>query len=146
MSLTHDGKGNMTTQPIRVHTDGSSIGNPGPGGWAFSYEDHDHHVLVSGGEEHSTNNRMELVAVVEALEWLCDKNIHVISDSLLTVKIGQGEWKAKSNLDLWDKFKLAKGDREVTLEWVKAHCGDPSNDEVDKAARAEARLISEGVS
>ena len=134
----------MTTSPISVYTDGSAIRNPGPGGWAFLYEEDNEYTLVSGGETKSTNNRMELTAVIEALEWLPGHNIHIVSDSLLTINAGKGDWKRKANLDLWDRFELARAGREITWEWVKAHSGNPLNDEVDEAARTEARLISEG--
>ena len=126
---------------IIVYTDGSSLGNPGPGGWAFSYKDDTRIVMVSGGVMNTTNNRMELLAVIEALEWLPHDNLHVVSDSKLTIEIGRGNWKRKSNLDLWERFETARSHRSIEWEWVKAHNGNKENERVDTAARDEARRL-----
>jgi ribonuclease HI len=126
-----------------VYTDGACSGNPGPGGWAWAVKDG---PSDSGGELHTTNNRMELLAVVEALGAL-PHPVHVIPDSTY-VKNGiqkwrlswvQNGWKTKDkkdvkNRDLWEQLIEAVDAGEVTFGWVKGHSGDPMNDLVDAMA------------
>jgi ribonuclease HI len=131
------------TQRITIYTDGSSLKNPGPSGWAYLMFIGGSQLQCAGGEKHSTNNRMELMAVIKSLEILEDYSfITVVSDSQLTIKCAKGEWKRKANVDLWDKFNLVSKTKEIEWKWVKAHNGDEFNEVVDKLAREEARKLS----
>jgi ribonuclease HI len=145
----------MTTSPSAepvtvVYTDGSCLGNPGPGGWAWAV---DGGRWDSGGETRTTNQRMEVTAVLRALESLPGP-VHVISDSTYVVNCFRQQWwvgwkrrgwrnsqgKPLANLDLWqDLLALAlDSSRPVTFEWVKGHSGDPMNDRVDQLATEAA--------
>lgn len=133
-----------------VYTDGSCLGNPGPGGWAWAV---DGSWWDSGGEAHTTNQRMEVTAVLRALQSLSGP-IHVISDSTYVVNCFRQQWwvgwkrrgwrnsqgRPLANLDLWqDLLALAlDSSRRVTFEWVKGHSGDPMNDRVDQLATEAA--------
>ena len=138
--------------PVVVYTDGSCLGNPGPGGWAWAV---DGGPSDSGGEPHTTNQRMEVTAVIRALEGLSGP-VHVVSDSTYVVNCFRQNWhagwmrrgwknsqgKAVANRDLWEVlFALALDPaRPVTFEWVKGHSGDRMNDVVDQlATQAAAR-------
>tara|TARA_Y100000385_G_C12943437_1_gene572210 strand:+ start:163 stop:639 length:477 start_codon:yes stop_codon:yes gene_type:complete len=156
----------MYQDMVQVYTDGSAIDNPGPGGWAFCYNcsnvdtspvlgraNQDLHtesciqnVIVSGGEIQTTNNRMELQAVIESLKWIKDVPIVINSDSQLTIKCAEKLWKRKANLDLWAKYDKISEQRTIIFKWVKAHAGDKYNEIVDKAARNEAYLKKESSS
>jgi ribonuclease HI len=125
-----------------IHTDGSCLVNPGgPGGWAFLLEEDRKTWLISGGDKSTTNNRMELMAVIEALAFCKSVNCHVYSDSQLTIKCAKGEWKRKANKDLWELYEKASSGKNIGWSWVKGHSGDPRNEEVDVAAREEAKNI-----
>jgi ribonuclease HI len=133
-----------------VYTDGSCLGNPGPGGWAWAV---DGGRSDSGGEAHTTNQRMEVTAVVRALEAL-DGPLHVVSDSTYVVNCFRQQWwvgwkrrgwrntqgKPVANQDLWrELLALAlHAGRPVTFEWVKGHSGHPMNDRVDLLATQAA--------
>jgi ribonuclease HI len=137
-------------QATVVYTDGSCRGNPGPGGWGWATVDG---RSASGGEAHTTNQRMEIYAVVEALRSL-DGPVHVVSDSTYVVNCFKQRWwagwqrkgwrnsqgKPVANRDLWEAlFALAlEGGRPVTFEWVKGHSGHPMNDLVDLLATEAA--------
>ena len=132
--------------PTVVYTDGSCLGNPGPGGWGWATLDG---RSASGGEPPTTNQRMEINAVVEALRAL-DGPVHVVSDSTYVVNCFKQRWwagwqrkgwrnsqgKPVANRDLWEAlFELAlDGGRPVTFEWVKGHSGHPMNELVDRLA------------
>ena len=139
-------------QPTVVYTDGSCRGNPGPGGWAWAV---DGGPSDSGGEAHTTNQRMEVAAVVRALTSLSGP-VHIVSDSTYVVNCFRNRWwegwqrrgwknsqgKPVANQDLWrELLALALDpDRPVTFEWVKGHSGDRMNDVVDSlATQAAAR-------
>jgi ribonuclease HI len=133
-----------------VYTDGSCLGNPGPGGWAWAVEGG---ATESGGEPRTTNQRMEVTAVVRALRALPGP-VHVVSDSTYVVNcFTQGWWvgwqrrgwrntqgKPVANQDLWKELlPLAlESERLVTFEWVKGHSGHPMNDLVDLLATRAA--------
>jgi ribonuclease HI len=135
-----------------VYTDGSCLGNPGPGGWAWAV---DGGPSESGGEPRSTNQRMEVTAVLRALQALTGP-LHVISDSTYVVNCFRNEWwvgwkrrgwkntqgKPVANLDLWQELLDLALDpaRAVTFEWVKGHSGDRMNDVVDLLALEAATL------
>ncbi len=148
----------MNHNEVHVYTDGSALNNPGPGGWAFCYNwanstmtphvkftDKDscrvkqnRDIIVSGGEVQTTNNRMELQAVIECLKWINDGSIVINSDSQLTINCAAGLWKRKSNMDLWSEYDKLSVGRNIRFIWVKAHSGNTYNEIVDKAARDEA--------
>lgn len=125
-----------------IYTDGSCIGNPGPGGWAFYVIDEkDGDYCMSGKENHSTNNRMELKAVIEALETLSSGSYTIYSDSQLVINCAQGKWKRKKNLDLWSEYEKVKNGKHLNWIWVKGHNGDKYNEIVDSMAQYEARSL-----
>ncbi len=136
---------------LRIHTDGSCRGNPGPGGWAWA-ENAQH--FASGAAANTTNQRMELQAVIEALRSNPDGDVEIVSDSMYVVKCFNDRWHAGwlrrgwknsqgqpvANRDLWeDLFALTfDGDRSISFTWVKGHSGDRGNDFVDELATAAA--------
>jgi len=133
-----------------VYTDGACRGNPGPGGWAWAV---DGGPCDSGSEPHTTNQRMEVLAVIEALRSLPGP-VHVVSDSTYVVNCFRQKWwvgwrrrgwrnsqgKPVANRDLWESLlALALDDsRSVTFSWVKGHSGDKMNDLVDRLATEAA--------
>lgn len=140
---------------MKVYTDGACSGNPGPGGWAWAVPGG---PQGSGGEAHSTNQRMELQAVLEALKTL-EGEVHVVSDSTYVVNCFNDRWyegwiargwrtaakKPVANQDLWQplvELYLERSD-EITFEWVKGHSGDEMNDLVDELAVAAAAVFKE---
>lgn len=138
-----------------AYTDGACSGNPGPGGWGVLLQARDGDRVVkerglSGGEAHTTNNRMELLAAITALETLeRPSRITVITDSAY-VKNGVTSWihgwkrngwrtadkKPVKNDDLWRRLDAAEARHDVTWEWVKGHAGHPENERADELARA----------
>jgi ribonuclease HI len=136
---------------IRIHTDGACRGNPGPGGWAWAS---DVDTYASGAEPHTTNQRMEVLAVIEALRENADGPIEVVSDSTYVVKCFHDKWYAGwlrrnwknskgdpvANRDLWEQLipLVLEGGRVVTFSWVKGHSGDRMNDFVDQLATLAA--------
>jgi len=140
-----------------IHTDGACLGIPGPGGWAALLRWHGIERELAGGEADTTNNRMELMAAIAALEALkepCDATLHTDSQY---VRKGITEWMANwlrrgwktaggeqvRNRDLWERLHAANARHEVEWRWVKGHAGDPDNERVDELARAEAVKIRE---
>jgi ribonuclease HI len=138
-----------------IYTDGACSGNPGPGGWgALMIARNGDAVLkkkeLSGGEAHTTNNRMELLGAICALEALeRPSKVTVITDSAY-VKNGVTSWihgwkrngwktaskKPVKNVDLWQRIDDARARHDVTWEWVKGHAGHPENERADELARA----------
>lgn len=152
----------MTSESYKliIYTDGSSRGNPGPGGFGAILLYGDKRKETSGGFRKTTNNRMELLAVISALESLTKKNIPltVFSDSQYVVRAVQEKWLdkwvrtnfsgGKKNKDLWMRYyKLAK-DYQITFKWVKGHADNPLNNRCDELATTAADgknlLIDEG--
>jgi ribonuclease HI len=142
--------------PTVVFTDGSCLGNPGPGGWAWAVPGGPY---ASGAEPYTTNQRMEITAVLRALEVLCGPGgvpgrVEVASDSTYVVNcFRQGWWrgwfrrgwknsqgKPVANRDLWEPLLALALDppREVAFRWVKGHSGDEWNDVVDRLATEAA--------
>ena len=145
---------------IEIHTDGACLGNPGPGGWAALLRWRGIERELSGGEPDTTNNRMELMAAISALEALkegCDAILHTDSQY---VRQGITEWMPNwirrgwktaggdpvKNRDLWERLHAAAMLHKVDWRWVKGHSGDPDNERVDQLARAEAVKIKEQAS
>ena len=135
---------------VVIYTDGSCQGNPGPGGWAAILSAKDREKIVSGHEKYTTNNRMELMAAVEALRLLkrtCDIKLYTDSTYL---KQGMSIWinnwrkngwrgadkKPIKNQDLWLALDELASRHRVEWHWVKAHCGHEPNERVDRLAKA----------
>jgi len=130
---------------INLYTDGAASGNPGPGGYGVVLE-YNHHVKeLSKGFRLTTNNRMELLAVIVGLEAINQKSIDVIvySDSKYVVDSVNKKWvfnweksgfKKKKNPDLWRRFLKLYRSYSVKFVWVKGHAGHPQNERCDKLA------------
>lgn len=141
----------MSTKKTIIYTDGSCIGNPGPGGWGFNVTLDNQEYDVSGGEkDDTTNNRMELTAVIEALIFVPKNlNIEIYSDSMYVINgITKWikNWKRKNfmqvkNTDLWKKLDKLSENRKINWNYVRAHNGDLKNELVDKLAKSEAYKI-----
>ena len=131
-----------------IHTDGACSGNPGPGGWGaiLSYDGKTRELC--GGEANTTNNRMEMMAAIQALETLKRSvMVRLYTDSTY-VKDGITKWMVKwkangwktaarkpvKNIDLWQRLEAALADHEVEWRWVKGHAGDPGNERADALA------------
>lgn len=123
-----------------VYTDGSCLGNPGgPGGWAFAILTPESVWCVSGGDSATTNNRMELQAVIETLIFSDTPNIVVHTDSKWVENCATGKWQKKANCDLWKQYESLSSDRSIRFVWVKGHSGNAYNNLVDGLARSEAK-------
>lgn len=130
---------------VEVYTDGACAGNPGPGGWAWAITPGDR--AGSGGVAHTTNQRMEIQAVLEALRAI-DEPLVIVSDSTYVVNCFRDEWYVKwqrngwknsqkqpvANRDLWEPLVELYLARRPQMRWVKGHSGDPMNDLVDRLA------------
>ena len=139
-------------KPVDIHTDGACLGNPGPGGWAALLVHEGRARELAGGEALTTNNRMEMLAAIMALEALKSPCQVVLSTDSQYVQKGIGEWlpnwirrgwktaggEPVKNKDLWERLQLAAAPHKVQWKWVKGHAGHVENERVDKLARAEA--------
>ena len=139
---------------IKIYTDGSCLENPGDGGWAAIIIINQQKKIISGNQENTTNNRMELLAPIEALKTL-QKNskVEIITDSKY-VKLGITEWihnwkmngwktsnkKEVKNIDLWKQLHSLVKDFDAKWSWVKGHSNDLLNNEVDLLAKKAAKL------
>ncbi|MCH2223748.1 MAG: ribonuclease HI [Crocinitomicaceae bacterium] len=134
---------------IQIYTDGSAKGNPGPGGYGVVMRFKNQEKEFSQGYRMTTNNRMELLAVIVALESLkTDKYpVHVYSDSKYVIDSITKRWvfnwekkgfKGKKNVDLWRRYLKIHGRCNVTFHWVKGHAGHPENERCDALAVAAA--------
>jgi ribonuclease HI len=128
---------------ITIFTDGSCKGNPGPGGWAAIILKNKEKIISKGREEKTTNNRMEMTAVIEGLRYVHENHlqknkIQIFSDSNLIVETINKNWKRKANLDLWEELDELNEEMDVSYAWVKAHHTNALNNEVDKIANQEA--------
>ena len=139
---------------LYAYTDGACSGNPGPGGWGVLLLARDGETIVkertlSGGEANTTNNRMELLAAIHALETLARaSSLTIVTDSAY-VKNGVTGWihgwkrngwktankKPVKNVELWQRLDEAQARHDVTWEWVKGHAGHPENERADELAR-----------
>lgn len=140
---------------VRVHTDGACLGNPGPGGWGALLHYRGTERELSGGEADTTNNRMELMAAIMALEALTRPCRVLLRTDSQYVRQGITEWLprwvaknwrtagggAVKNRDLWERLATAAERHRIQWEWVRGHAGDPDNERVDRLARAAAEAI-----
>jgi len=134
-------------QQITVYTDGSCLGNPGPGGWAAILLHGDDRKEIAGGEKDTTNNRMEMMAVIEALKLLHKNHkedlqkipIQFYIDSNLIVQTLNAGWKKKKNQDLWAEIEKLTAWMNIKWDWVKAHHTNKLNNQVDELALAAAQ-------
>lgn len=136
-----------------MYTDGACSGNPGPGGWGVLLKHPLYHAELSGRQDHTTNNRMELTAVIKGLEFIIERQwnlpVKVVSDSQYVIK-GITEWAPQwqrngwrtsqrtnvENRDLWE-YLLSLTSKIISLswQWVRGHAGDPDNEAVDQLAQ-----------
>ena len=141
---------------VSIFTDGACKGNPGPGGWGVLLRMGPHEKELSGGEADTTNNRMEMTAVIKGLAALtepCDVELYSDSKYVLDgiTKWVEG-WKKRGwvtaskkpvrNADLWHELIAAAARHEVNWHWVKGHSGHPDNERVDRLASDEAERIA----
>ena len=128
---------------IHIYTDGACSGNPGRGGWAAVIVWCGDTIKLQGGEVDTTNNRMEILAVVKGLESIPEySEVTVFSDSLYVVNTMAKNWKRNKNNDLWDRLDLVVQNRSVKWEWVKGHSGNPLNEEADRLACLESKKLN----
>lgn len=138
------------TKKIEIYTDGACSGNPGPGGWGAILRWNGHEKELSGGEAETTNNRMEMMAVIKALSALKKPSkVDLYTDSKYVMQ-GVNEWlegwkargwrtagkKPVKNQDLWERIDSAIQTHNVTFHWVKGHDGHPENERADQLAVA----------
>jgi len=143
---------------VHAFTDGACSGNPGPGGWGVVLRWNDHEKELFGGESGTTNNRMELMAAISALESLTrPAEVVITTDSTYVLK-GITEWlpnwkrrnwrtaskQPVKNVDLWQRLDEAVSRHTVTWEWVKGHNGHPENERADELARRGITDIRQG--
>ena len=138
-----------------LYTDGACLGNPGAGGWASILVYKNHRKILSGNESDTTNNRMELIAVIKGLSALKRPvNITIVTDSKYVMdgiekwitNWRQNNWKtaakkAVKNKDLWIKLDELCSLHQVDWQWIKGHSGHAENEECDQIAQTEARRI-----
>jgi ribonuclease HI len=141
---------------IEIYTDGACRGNPGPGGWAALLTSGAHEKEISGAEAHTTNNRMELTAVIRALEALKRPvRARVYTDSQYVrhgIREWLPQWKARGwrtagrkpvkNQDLWERLDQLATGHEIEWHWVPGHAGVPGNERVDRLANAAIDTLS----
>ncbi|MEO5962869.1 MAG: ribonuclease HI [Thermomonas sp.] len=142
---------------VEVHTDGACLGNPGPGGWGALLRWCGIERELSGGEGDTTNNRMELMAAICALEAMREPCDVILTTDSQYVRQGITQWMANwirrgwktsggdavKNRDLWERLHAAAGRHTVDWRWVKGHSGHPDNERVDVLARDAAIRIKE---
>lgn len=123
---------------IKLYTDGACSGNPGPGGWAAIIINGDYIHKISGSDKSTTNNRMEIIAVIEGLKMISEASkVEVITDSAYVVNTMTKGWKRNKNQDLWRELDSLVAKHDVTFTWVKGHASNIYNNECDIMAVAE---------
>lgn len=134
---------------LKIYTDGACSGNPGPGGWGVYFIDGDDTRTLMGGEPDTTNNRMELMAAIEAIRSIPDESKFALYTDSSYVKNGLNSWihnwkkngwktasrKPVKNKDLWIELDSLAATRVIEWHWVKGHSGDPGNEMADELAR-----------
>ncbi|MAK12475.1 MAG: ribonuclease HI [Candidatus Pelagibacter sp.] len=135
---------------IKIYTDGACSGNPGRGGWAAIIIDGQKIKKLSGASENTTNNRMELTAVISALKYVKDFNIELFTDSKYTkdgiqqwiINWKKNGWKTTNkqkvkNIDLWQELDELNQKKKISWNWVKGHANDMYNNMADELAKSE---------
>lgn len=144
---------------VRICTDGACRGNPGPGGWGALIHWDEHEKTLSGYAPHTTNNRMEMLAAIRAMETLKRPCQVILTTDSQYLKNGITQWirawkkrgwrkadgKAVLNVDLWRKLDALCGQHEVQWKWVRGHTGHPDNEKADQLAREGIQLGQEGL-
>lgn len=143
---------------VEIFTDGACRGNPGPGGWAALLRYGDTEKVISGAEAHTTNNRMELMAAIQALTTLTrPARVSLTTDSQY-VRQGVQQWMANwkrngwrtsqkqpvKNRDLWERLDALAQRHEIDWHWVKGHSGHPENERVDLEANRAIDAMQAG--
>ena len=129
----------MQNNDIVIHTAGACKGNPGQGGWGAVIEQNGNQIRLSGGEPQTTNNRMEMTAVIKGLEAVDHAaKVLISSDSTYVVNTMTKGWKRKANHDLWERLDALVQSRDVSWRWVRGHNGDLGNELADLLATKEA--------
>jgi len=137
---------------VTLYSDGSSLGNPGAGGWGTILEYKGKERELSGGEADTTNNRMELMAVIRGLQELKEPcSVEIVTDSSYVANAINSwlkGWVAKDfkkvkNIDLWKEYLEAAKEHEIKATWVRGHSGHPQNERCDKLAVDAAKKIKE---
>ena len=145
---------------VEIHTDGACSGNPGPGGWGAVLTSGPHRKELRGGEPLTTNNRMELMAAIMALEALKQPSIVDLYTDSVYLRNGITSWihtwkrnnwrtadkKPVKNAELWKRLDEALGEHEIRWHWVKGHAGHPENERADELARMAIREMREAAS
>jgi len=135
-------------EPVRIYADGACRGNPGPGGWGALLTAGEHVKELSGAEPLTTNNRMELTAVIRALEALKRPSVVEVYTDSQYVQKGISEWlpdwkrrgwktadkKPVKNRELWEELDRMRAQHRVTWHWVRGHAGHPENERADALA------------
>jgi len=147
-----------TAVTVHIHTDGACLGNPGPGGWGALLRCQGREREVSGGDPATTNNRMELMGAIMALETLTAPSTVILYTDSQYVRQGITEWMKNwvrrgwktaggdpvKNRDLWERLHAACQQHTIDWRWVKGHSGDPHNERVDVLARDAAIRVRAG--
>ena len=145
----------MTAPHIDIFTDGACSGNPGPGGWGAILRSGKHEKEISGGEAVTTNNRMELMAVIQALQSLAKPSVVIVHTDSRYVMDGATQWikrwkangwktsdkKPVKNNDLWLALDEATAPHQMTWRWVKGHSDHVENNRADELARAAIETV-----
>ena len=143
---------------VTIYTDGACKGNPGPGGWGVVLKSGDKEKHLYGGETLTTNNRMEMTAVIQALKALklpCHISLYTDSKYVMQgVTEWMGGWKARGwktagkdpvkNVDLWQEIDHLLGKHEIDWHWVKGHAGHPGNELADQLANQGVESVRQG--
>lgn len=133
---------------VTIYTDGACLGNPGPGGWAALLRSGKHEKIIRGSEDQTTNNRMELMAALQALKSLtrpCQVDLYTDSEYLRRgITEWMENWRARgwkrkggslANVELWQALDTVVKEHQIKWHWVRGHAGHPENERVDRLAR-----------
>ncbi len=145
---------------IKIYTDGACSGNPGPGGWGALMLYRGHEKEIKGGNPATTNNRMEMMAAIQALKTLKKPSEVVLYTDSIYLRDGVTKWLANwrrngwrtaakkpvKNQDLWQDLDDAMSPHEIDWRWVKGHAGDPGNERADELAHQGLQSLTDALS